>query len=98
MLDLLITGGKIIDGTGSAHYSAALGVDGEKVLILMGDTSSINAVRSIDATGCMVSPGFIDMHAHSAIMMLTQPRHEPKIRQGIRVQTLAQWSPPISYS
>lgn len=41
--------------------------------------------RTIDATGYMLSPGFIDMHAHSDLYLLSHPEHEPKITQGCTV-------------
>ena len=88
MLDLLITGGKIIDGTGSTWYRGAVGVEGERVRIFRGDVSSVQAAKVIDATGCVVCPGFIDMHAHSGLMMLAEPRHEPKVRQGITTELI----------
>ena len=88
MLDLLITGGQIIDGTGSAGYYGAVGVEGNRLRILRGDISSVQATRIIDASNCVVCPGFIDMHAHSALMMLVEPRHEPKVRQGITTEVI----------
>src|SRR6478672_864509 len=39
--------------------------------------------RTIDATGLVIAPGFIDLHSHSGLMILADPRHEPKVRQGV---------------
>lgn len=83
MFDLLIKGGLIIDGTGSAGFYGAVGVQGETVQILRGDVSSVEAARVIDATEHVVCPGFIDFHAHSGLVILAEPRHEPKVRQGV---------------
>jgi N-acyl-D-amino-acid deacylase len=88
MLNLLIVNGMIIDGTGSPGYYAAVGVDGETVRIIRGDASSLEAARTIDATDHVVCPGFIDVHAHSALMILAEPRHEPKIRQGVTTELI----------
>ena len=88
MLDLLIANGLIIDGTGSPGYYAAVGVQGDTVRIFRGDLSSVEAARTIDATDHVVCPGFIDVHAHSALMILAEPRHEPKVRQGITTELI----------
>ena len=88
MFDLLITGGLIIDGTGSAGYYGAVGVQGETVRILRGDVAGIEAARVIDATSHVVSPGFIDVHAHSGLVILAEPRHEPKVRQGVTTELI----------
>ena len=88
MLDLLIENGLIIDGTGNPGYYGAVGVEGDVVRIFRGDLSSIEAVRTIDATYRVVCPGFIDMHAHSGLVILSEPRHEPKVCQGITTELI----------
>ena len=82
MLDLLVRNGMIIDGTGNPGFYGAVGVEEERVQILRGDLAGIEAARVIDAKGYIVCPGFIDMHAHSGLVMLAEPHHEPKVRQG----------------
>src|SRR5215510_5225577 len=88
MLDLLIRGGLVIDGTGNPGFYGAIGVDGERVRVLRGDTGGMEARRTIDAAGRVVCPGFIDMHAHSGLVILAEPRHEPKVRQGITTELI----------
>ena len=88
MLDLLIENGLIIDGTGNPGYYGAVGVEDNTVRIFRGATSSVEATRTIDATHHVVCPGFIDMHAHSGLVMLAEPRHEPKVRQGITTELI----------
>ena len=56
--------------------------------MLRGDSSTVQAARTIDATGCVVSPGFIDMHTHSDLMALAEPRHEPKLMQGVCTEAI----------
>ncbi|MEX2598587.1 MAG: D-aminoacylase [Dehalococcoidia bacterium] len=90
MFDTLIRGGKVIDGTGRTWFRADVGVTGDTVNILHGDTSALEAGRVIDATGLAVCPGFIDMHSHSDFMLLTNPRHEVKIGQGVTTECLGQ--------
>jgi len=88
MLDLLIRDGLIIDGTGNPGFYGAVGVEGEQVHILRGDLSGVQAGRVIDAKGLIVCPGFIDMHAHSGLVMLAEPHHEPKVRQGVTTELI----------
>jgi N-acyl-D-amino-acid deacylase len=88
MLDLLVRNGMIIDGTGNPGFYGAVGVEGERVRILRGDLAGIEAARVIDAQGYIVCPGFIDMHAHSGLVMLAEPHHEPKVRQGVTTELI----------
>jgi N-acyl-D-amino-acid deacylase len=63
--DLLITGGTVIDGTGAARYRADVAVTGDRVvLVSRNPIARTEARRVIDATGRIVAPGFIDLHAH----------------------------------
>ena len=86
MIDLLFRGGLIVDGSGNPGYYGTVGVDGDAVRILRGEISSVEAKRVIDATGKVVCPGFIDVHSHSGLVILAEPRHEPKVRQGITTE------------
>jgi N-acyl-D-amino-acid deacylase len=88
MLDLLVRNGMIIDGTGNPGFYGAVGIEGERVRILRGDLAGIEAARVIDAKGYIVCPGFIDMHAHSGLVMLAEPHHEPKVRQGVTTELI----------
>jgi N-acyl-D-amino-acid deacylase len=88
MLDLLIRDGLIIDGTGNPGFYAAVGVEGERIHVLRGDLTGVQAERVIDAAGHVVCPGFIDMHAHSGLVMLAEPWHEPKVRQGVTTELI----------
>lgn len=90
MLDLLITNGTVVDGTGAPGYPGAVGIEGDRVRILHGDVSPIESGRTIDATGMAVSPGFIDMHSHSDLFLLNDPFHEVKLRQGVTTDALGQ--------
>ena len=86
MFDTLITGGMIIDGTGNVGFKGDIAIEGDRVKILVGGTSSVQATKIIDAGGCIVAPGFIDVHTHSGLMALAEPLNEPKIRQGVTTE------------
>ena len=86
MLDLLIENGLIIDGTGSPGFHGAVLVTGDQVAIHRGDTADLEAVRTIDATGYVVCPGFVDVHSHAGLTILGAPHHDPKVRQGVTTE------------
>ncbi|MCY7417398.1 MAG: amidohydrolase family protein, partial [Chloroflexi bacterium] len=86
--DLLIEGGTVVDGTGAAGFRAAVGVHGDRLTVLRGDVTDVRADRRIDAAGHVVAPGFIDIHSHSGLMILAEPRHEPKVRQGVTTEVV----------
>jgi N-acyl-D-amino-acid deacylase len=88
MLDLLIKGGLIIDGSANPGFFGAIGVEGDTVTVLRGDMSDVAAERTLDARGRVVCPGFIDVHAHSALMILADPAHEPKVQQGVTTELI----------
>ena len=89
MLDVVIAGGTIVDGTGGPGHSADLGITGERISAV-GDLSRAEAQRTIDATGLTISPGFIDSHSHSDGMLLVDPQHAAGLRQGITTEILGQ--------
>ena len=80
--DLVITNGRIIDGTGSPWYSGDVGIRDGKIASI-GNLSAASRKRSIDAAGKVVAPGFIDMLGQSELTILVDPRLPSKIFQGI---------------
>ena len=62
--DILITNGKIVDGTGNLMFSSDVGIKGDTIAEI-GNLEGKKAAKIIDAKGLVVSPGFIDMHTHS---------------------------------
>jgi len=88
-VDLVLQGGTIVDGTGAPRYSADVAIAGS-VIVRIGDASDLTARRTIDATGLVIAPGFIDMHAHSDLQILLQPDHLAKISQGVTTELLGQ--------
>ena len=88
MIDLLITGGRVLDGTGAPGIYASVAVEGDRLRIFRGEISDVEAVRTIDATGKIVCPGFIDIHAHSSLVILDDPEHLPKVHQGVTTEVI----------
>ena len=91
-VDLLITGGSIVDGTGAPARSADLAVSGGRIQEIPPGadegTGSAAAARTIDARGKVVAPGFIDLHSHAALMILADPDHGAKVRQGVTTEVV----------
>ncbi len=88
MLDLLIKGGRVIDGAGNPWYEADVGVQGDRIVAV--GRSDASAARTIDAHGLFVCPGFTDMHTHSDIQLLADPAYEVKVRQGVTCDVIGQ--------
>jgi dihydroorotase/N-acyl-D-amino-acid deacylase len=83
--DLLIINGRIIDGTGSPWYRGDVAVRGDRIAAV-GVLRGIQARDTIDASGLIVSPGWIDMLGHSEYSLLTDGRALSKITQGITTE------------
>jgi dihydroorotase/N-acyl-D-amino-acid deacylase len=80
--DVVITHGHIIDGTGSPWYSGDIGIRDGKIAAI-GNLTPSQRMRTIDAGGKVVAPGFIDMLGQSELTILVDPRLPSKIFQGI---------------
>jgi N-acyl-D-aspartate/D-glutamate deacylase len=84
-LDLVITNGHIIDGTGSPWYSGDIGIR-EGRIAAIGNLEATPRKRTIDAAGKVVAPGFIDLLGQSEMTILVDPRLPSKIYQGITTE------------
>jgi N-acyl-D-amino-acid deacylase len=86
--ELLISGGTVVDGTGAPGRPGSIAVHGDRMRILDATEPEPRVGRTIDATGKVVAPGFIDLHSHSGLMILADPFHAPKVRQGITTEVI----------
>src|SRR5262245_38953459 len=87
MLDIKITGGRVVDGTGAAARRADVGISDDTIAAI-GDLAQEPAGRIIDAAGLIVTPGFIDVHTHSDWRLWANRRAESKIRQGVTTEVV----------
>lgn len=88
-VDVLLLGGEVVDGTGAPRRRADVAIaDGR--IVAVGDLADRAAERRIDVSGHVVTPGFIDMHAHSDLPLLTDPDHLAKVAQGVTTEVLGQ--------
>lgn len=82
--DVLITGGRVVDGTGNPWFLADVGIrDGRIAAVGRLALAGADATRVIDATGLVVAPGFIDLHTHSDGALLRDGTAQSKVRQGV---------------
>lgn len=89
--DLYIQSGTIVDGTGSTPYRGDILVRDEKIVYVgQTDGSRITAANIIDATGRVVTPGFIDAHAHGAPLQANNDKMRSFLRQGVTTVILGQ--------
>jgi N-acyl-D-amino-acid deacylase len=86
---LNIVNGTIIDGTGTLRYQANIAVEDGTIARITGEELP-PAERTIDAEGCLVTPGFIDMHSHSDLRLFDEPVPVEKVSQGITTELLGQ--------
>ena len=84
-LDLVIAGGRVVDGTGAPWVRADLGIRDDRIVAL-GDLGDAEARRRLDATGLVVAPGFIDMLGQSEFNVLVDNRAASKIMQGVTTE------------
>lgn len=90
-MDLVIRSARVIDGGGGPSYRADVGVDGGRIAAIRREGEpALSGRRVLDAAGLALSPGFIDMHAHSDLALLRDPAHEAKAAQGVTLEVIGQ--------
>lgn len=88
-VDLLIHGGRIVDGTGSPwRYADVTVKDGHIVDVVPPGQFAGSASEVLDASGHIVAPGFIDIHSHSDLALLVEPGADQKLRQGVTTEVV----------
>lgn len=87
--DLILRGGRIVDGTGNPWFEGDVAVRGDRIAAV-GRLTGATARREIDARGLVVAPGFIDMHTHSDLTLLSDGNAESKVREGVTLDVLGE--------
>lgn len=86
--DLLITNAQIVDGSGGAARTGSVAISAGKIAAV--GTVSGTATRTIDAKGRTLAPGFIDLHSHSDLPLVTDGNGQSKIRQGVTTEVIGE--------
>jgi dihydroorotase/N-acyl-D-amino-acid deacylase len=86
--DILIKNGHVVDGTGAPWFQADVAITGDRIVYV--GRAPVKAKRVIDASGKVVSPGFIDMHSHSEFGLSLDGRALSKITQGITTEVMGE--------
>jgi N-acyl-D-aspartate/D-glutamate deacylase len=89
--DLVLRGGRIVDGTGNPWRHGDVAIRAGKI-VAVGKIPPGAASRTLDVAGLVVTPGFIDMHSHSDLVLLEDGLAQSKIRQGVTTEVLGEGS------
>jgi N-acyl-D-aspartate/D-glutamate deacylase len=87
--DVLIRGGRVVDGTGNPWFAGDVAIKNGRVAAV-GLLPNATASRIVDASGRVVAPGFIDLHTHSDISLLADGTAQSKVRQGVTLDVLGE--------
>lgn len=85
---ILLAGGTLVDGTGAAPRAAEVLVRGERIAGVLAPGASVPGARVVDVSGRVVCPGFVDLHTHSDLTLLSNPKAHSKIRQGVTTEVV----------
>ncbi|MFW6108665.1 MAG: N-acyl-D-amino-acid deacylase family protein [bacterium] len=86
--DVVIRGGTVLDGRGGEAAGVDVGVAGERIEALDPSLAAAEAERVLDATGLVVAPGFIDIHAHGDVFPLACPEAPARLHDGVTTEIL----------
>ena len=92
MFDVIIRNATLIDGSGGPARTGDLGITGGRITAIGTIATEATAVRTIDAAGRVVCPGFIDIHTHSDLTLVEDGIGESKLRQGVTTEVVGNCS------
>lgn len=89
MLDVLLRGGLVIDGTGAPAFRADVGIAGDRIAVLARPGAEVPEARVVqDVAGQVVAPGIIDIHSHSDFTWLEERAGRSAVRQGVTTEVV----------
>lgn len=88
MTDLLLAGGTLVDGTGAPARAADVVVRGDRIDAVVEPGTAVPGVSRVDVAGQVVCPGFVDIHTHSDLTLLSNPLAHSKVRQGVTTEVV----------
>lgn len=86
-MDLVISGGTVVDGTGAAPVPGDVAVADGRIVDVGRFQRPVDVPR-VDARGCFVAPGFIDIHSHSDFTLVVDPRAVSSVTQGVTLEVV----------
>ena len=89
MIDVILAGGEVIDGSGRKPFRADIGIRDGRVACI-GDLSDIQPTERIELNGLTVCPGFVDLHTHSDFTLLVNGKAESQVHQGVTTEVVGQ--------
>ena len=89
MIDVILAGGEVFDGSGQHAFRADIGIRDGRIACI-GDLSAVEPTERIELNGLAVSPGFIDLHTHSDFTLLVNGRAESQVHQGVTTEVVGQ--------
>ncbi|MBK5189223.1 MAG: amidohydrolase family protein, partial [Gemmatimonadaceae bacterium] len=90
MNGLVLRGGVIVDGLGTPRYASDVLIEAGKITRILEPGAPASGADTIDVSGLVISPGFIDMHAHSDLAVLADRDHAAKVGQGVTLEVVGQ--------
>ena len=97
MLDVVVRGGMVLDGQGGPAVRADVGITGDRITAV-GNLTARQAGHTIDATGLVVAPGFIDVQGQSGTTLLADGNGESHLRQGITSEIIGEGASPAFWT
>ena len=81
--DLVIRGGRVVDGTGRPPFPADVAVRDGRIVAVEALPDAVDTIDVVAAEGLLVAPGFVDIHTHSDLTVIADPAAESKLLQGV---------------
>jgi N-acyl-D-amino-acid deacylase len=85
--DIVLADALVVDGSGAPGYRASVGIREGRIAEI---GAALSGRTVMDADGLVLAPGFIDMHSHSDLVLLTEPEHLAKVSQGVTSEVIGQ--------